>query len=566
MVLRHTKAYTGTRRRKSAQNGSSGQVPVTATPKTRPVLVQYRGALLVGLTAALLLLWVPVGSPRIGAFSDSVEYVILAQQVRGLLSGIDTTLLMATRLPVGFPAWLALADVSVAHATRAHWMNWLAFAWALLAASAWFARELPARASVIVAVLALGVPGMLLIAINPVSESLFAALLMTMLLASGPAGASSPDRRGMLKVGMLAAALLPLVRTAGLPLTLAFAAWHCLQDPGPHRARTWIGAALMLAPSLAWYGWRATLPIAGSYSTSFDPDQLRARFGSLAEFLQVQSLAMPEALARLLDPAPGALAWTLSVVALTLGAMGWWHRWRLRKLDAWLLPPALALLQIWPWPPEYPRMLWPVLPLLAVSVWQGTAVLREHRLPPARLAAPVLGVALGGCLLLAWLPMLLRIGLPLPIDDRPFERQAAFLLAASAEDAAQIASASAALQRAQSALPRFVAPGDCIYASAAEAVWFGSGGRAMVRHFDQRLDPHAALPPQLPLCRYVFAAQLTSPQFPQLPALFPLAQASPWADVVMQTEYAVGGERRIAAALLRQRHWPASSAIRAEQP
>ena len=84
--------------------------------------------LAIALCAIAGMLWIPLGSPRVGAFSDTVEYLILAQQLRGLTAGIDTTLLMHTRLPVGFAAWLALAGADPHHVARAHWMNWLAFA------------------------------------------------------------------------------------------------------------------------------------------------------------------------------------------------------------------------------------------------------------------------------------------------------------------------------------------------------------------------------------------------------------------------------------------------------
>lgn len=512
--------------------------------------------LAIGIAASLLLLWVPWGSPQIGAFSDSIEYIILAPQLRGLFDGGDHTLLMHTRLPAGFSAWLALAGADVAHAARAHWMSWLAFAWALVAFASWLGHEVRGRAAIVVTALTIALPGFLLIALNPVSESLFAALIATALLGA-VRRTPSPADSGLRFAGALAAALLPLVRTAGLPLTLAYAAWQWHTAQSPRGLRAMASALAILLPGLIWHGWRATLPIRGAYSSSFEIAQLRERFGSIGEFVQIQILAIPDALTRLLDPEPGAVAWAIASVGLILGAIGWWRRWRTRKLDAWLLPPALGILQIWPWPNEYPRMLWPVLPLLAVSVWEGVIVLRERWPQAARVGAPLFALLLAMCVLAAWAPLAVRMTLPVPVADRPFQRQAAYLLADTPQQAARIAAAASALNRAVRALPDHIARGECVYAIAAEAVWLGSGGRVVARHFDQRIDPAAPLPPQLPGCRFVLAAQLTSPQFPQLPSLFPLAVAEPWADVVLRADFAAGAQRQTAAVLLRQREWPA---------
>lgn len=511
----------------------------------------------IGVAAGLLLLWIPLGHPRIGAFSDSIEYIILAQQLRALSGGGEDTLFMHTRLPAGFSAWLALAGVDVAHAARAHWMNWLAFAWAIVAWALWIAREVPHRAGTALAALTLALPGFLIIALNPVSESLFAALIGMMLLGAVRRPAPGPTLRA---AAMIAAALLPLVRTAGLPLTFAYAAWEWGSSPAPRGIRGVLRAIAVVLPGALWHGWRATLPIQNSYSTSFDLGQLRDRFGSLADFLRIQTLAIPDALARLIDPVPDALAFLLATIVLVLAAIGWWRRWGERALDAWLLPPALGILQIWPWPNEYPRMLWPVLPMLAVCAWQGITLAR-HRFPAAsRIAVPTFAMALVLCLLSAWMSIALRISLPVPLADRPFQRQAAYLLAETPQEAARVAAAASALDRAIRSLPTLMPPDDCVYAIAAEAVWLNSGGRVLARHFDPRIDPSAPLPPQLRACRFVFAARLTSPQFPQLQPLFPLQAAEPWAEVTMRADFAAGPRRQTAAALLRQRHWPASTA------
>ena len=513
--------------------------------------------LAIGVVASLLLLWVPLGSPPVGAFSDSIEYIILAQQVRGLLGAADHTLLMQTRLPAGFPAWLALAGIDVAHAARAHWMTWLAFAWALVAFSVWIGREVQGRAAIIVATLATAMPGFLLIALNPVSESLFAALIGTALLGGVQREICASD--GKLRLaGSIAAALLPLVRTAGLPLTFAYAAWQLSATQRPRGRRAALRAIAVVAPGLVWHGWRAILPIKSAYSSSFEIDQLRERFGSFGDFLGVQLLAIPNGLARLVDPTPGALAWVLAIGGLVLGAVGWTRRWRNRTLDSWLLPPALGILQIWPWPNEYPRMLWPVLPILAVCVWQGTMVVRERCTRYAAIGVPAFVVMLAACMASAWVPIAARMSLPVPEDDRPFQRLSAYLLANTPQQAASVAAAASALDRTVRALPEHMNQDDCVYAIAAEAVWLGSGGRVLTRHFDQHIDPTAPLPSQLQFCRFVLAAQLTSPQFPQLPPLFPLAVAGPWADVVLRTDFAAGGQRRTAAALLRHREWPAA--------
>ncbi len=514
--------------------------------------VTRKACVAIGVVVALLLLWVPSGSPRIGAFSDSIEYIILAQQMRGMLSGGDATLFMHTRLPAGFPAWLAIAGVDVAHAARANWMSWLAIAWALVVLAAWMGREVAGRAGAVATALTLTVPGLLVLAVNPVSESLFAALLGTALLARSHATSPAAPREIAASV---AAALLPLVRTAGLPLTFAFAIWQWVTHPPPRRWNAALRAVLVVTPGLAWHGWRTTLPIQGGYSSSLEVAQLRDRFGSITDFLAVQSLAIPEALARLLDPVPGALAWTLSLLSLALAAFGWWRRWRLRKLDAWLLPLALGVLQIWPWPNEYPRMLWPFLAILAVCVTEGVLAAQRAWAPLRHHGAPLFAAALALCIAQAWLPMLLRIGLPLPAAQVPFKRQAAFLLAATPHQAARVASAAAALDRAVRELPSHVSRGECVYAIAAEAVWLGSGGQVIARHFDQRVDLSRPLPTQLPLCRYILAAQVTSPQFPQLPSLFPLEGSGTWAEEVFRTEFAMGTQRQTAAALLRQRAW-----------
>ncbi len=565
------KLHSATRRRTAAARPSISR-PLTAplVPKQGDAVAKYdRGgsesrsasalaALAMSVTAGLLLLWIPLGSPRIGAFSDSIEYVILAQQLRGLSAGGDSALFLHTRLPAGFSAWLALAGVDVAHAARAHWMNWLAFAWALVAWALWMAREVPGRAGTAVIAITLALPGFLIIALNPVSESLFAALIgMALLGATHRPAAAGPALRA---AGMIAAALLPLVRTAGVPLTLAYAAWQWTTANPPRGFRAVATALGIVLPGLLWHGWRATLPIQSSYSSSFEIGQLRERFGSLAEFLSIQALAIPEALARLIDPMPGAVAFLLATAILVLGAIGWWQRWQERTLDAFLLPPALGILQIWPWPNEYPRMLWPVLPLLAVCAWRGVAMLRNRFPQESRVALPMFAATLSLCLMAAWMPIAVRISLPVPLAERAFQRQAAYLLADTPQQAARVAAAAAALDRAVRTLPTLVPPDECVYAIAAEAVWLNSGGRVIARHFDPRINPAAPLPPQLRACRFVFAAQMTSPQFPQLRPLFPLDDAQPWADVAMRAEFATGARRQTAAALLRQRVWTAPAA------
>ena len=130
--------------------------------------MKSRWPFLLVLPLALWLCWIGAGAGRVGWFSDSVDYLRLAEVIRhgGGADGSTLATLQASRFPPGFPALLALVGASTAAASVAHELTVLLAFLAALAIVTWLVREVAdLRAAALLSAAAVYLPLRLLLVI-----------------------------------------------------------------------------------------------------------------------------------------------------------------------------------------------------------------------------------------------------------------------------------------------------------------------------------------------------------------------------------------------------------------
>lgn len=220
----------------------------------------------------------------------------------------------------------------------------------------------------VVAATALAIPVLSILGVL-LSEPMF-TVAMAGALALGDRPREQWSVRLALGVGLLAAACL-LLRSVGVAVAggVVLHAWRKKVDRR-------VAAALVLpalVTGLAWGLWvvshrggidRAIGPDYGSYLETVHDAGLRTLAGSLAD------LPRPLSVLTLNWVPTRGVYYALGIPALVVGLMGLVSLVR-RSALGWTLVLYLAILSLWPFPPD--RFLWAILPWLALA-WTGGAV------------------------------------------------------------------------------------------------------------------------------------------------------------------------------------------------
>ncbi|MHB1311145.1 MAG: hypothetical protein ACYC3L_03930 [Gemmatimonadaceae bacterium] len=344
------------------------------------------------IAVALLLGLFAMNDVALGIFQDDGHYLILA---RALAQGDGyryTNLPGApagTHFPPGFPLLLApvwwLAPRFPANVAVFKLVNVALMPVAAIGIRA-FARRVGGLSSPAASLLAIAciatVPLLFLNGLLFSETAFIAALCGTLVLAesvaAGPGGGAVPVRRVLL--AGLAIGALGLLRTVGLALLPALLVVLALDGRWRHAM---LAAAAAMVPLVPWQVWTALhahdVPLGvvggyGAYSTwladAYRTGGVPFAVAVLRENLD--GLRMPLTLFGLID-APG---WVQLLAAVPLvGFLGAGLRvlWRRARVSVLVLPPYLALLLVWPFPPD--RFLWPLWPLLVLAMVLGARAL-----------------------------------------------------------------------------------------------------------------------------------------------------------------------------------------------
>ena len=353
----------------------------------------------------------------VGAVPDEAVYVVLG---KALATGQGYRYLnlpgapAATHFPPGYPALIALlwrmAPTFPANVLLFKLVNALLVALVAVGVAQWARRRFdcsPMAASVFAVVSAAAVP-MLVLSALVMSEPLFLALLVPVLLVAERAvdgrGPAAADARLAAFAGLLAGALT-LVRGLGLALVAAVVMALLARRRVRDALLAGSAALLVMLPWQWWVHMNATAvpaPIRGTYGpygawladgwrlggAAFVAGTVRGTVGQVAALLA--TLAAPSAPRAVVPLALGAL--------LALAAAGAWRMWRAARVSALFLGFYVAIVLVWPYAPA--RFLWGIWPLLlalpllgVVALWRwcpagrGARVLRACVLAVAALPA-----------------------------------------------------------------------------------------------------------------------------------------------------------------------------------
>jgi hypothetical protein len=476
---------------------------------TRVAEGPVRTARLVGDAAALAVLalaagccaWVASAPPVVGWFTDALQYLIYADFFTADPPAYARAMFAESRFPPGFPLWLSVFGAGLDAPQRALYASLAAWWLACLVSWAWYRAVLPGVAWAAVALVGwMATAGALTLWLDPLSESLFLAIL----LAS--AWASTSARLGPLLVPALVG-ILPLVRSAGAACVIAALVWLWTRPAGSVR-RPWLGVALLLVPGLAWAVFRTLSPVRGAYGEVLprmldvfgDPATLS---GSLVHALASASLLVT-------GPHAGVLGWILVPVGL-LCVVGLARRLRELRFDALVVAAYLPLAVVWPYPAETERLLLVMLPLVPVLV---AAALDGLRGPTARLFGAMAAVSW----LLAAGPGLLLIShravLPLDPELEQSRRTTAYMRAADDRDAIHAAEVLTRFMHVVEALPSTVPSGACVATVYHELVW--AYGRRAVATQPLPAQASAAAASSIAGCDYVLTWALPTDTAPPL--------------------------------------------------
>jgi hypothetical protein len=492
--------------------------------------------------------WVAAYNYTITTFTDSLDYMFMAEFYRSAIHGGDlyTTghYYRITRYPPLLPMLLGALGAGVEHAQLASLISNVIAVLGALAVWWWVRREFnSAVAATAIACALLLFPYHFVINLSPVSEPLGILLMAAAFaLLAGP----RPTGSRLLAAGLLIG-LAPLARTAMLPLPIAFVIWLAIARPQPLRQLA-LPVAAAWAPILAWLLYRRTLG-AQQYTSFLSSEQFAEVGMRWPEALWIQPLRLFDAFVQGwgVEGTPWLMA--LSALILALAMVGGLLRLRRNKLDAWFLGGYLALIAIWPFPAELRRFLVAVYPCLLVcclaAVQQIDVRFARSRL---RVATAALVAVVAAANLPAALRYVHRATIPVETELLGDKREPGFFLLGSdklALDAIETyARGRIVLEQAGTVMPE----GECLYALPAQIGRFFSKRPTLPYPFGLGTDP-ASVDAALHKCDYFFIGAWNSQQHRVRP-YYPSDAMKDWAEPVLVSYRHDGGKSYLAAALL----------------
>ncbi|HEX2204845.1 MAG TPA: hypothetical protein VHG91_16165, partial [Longimicrobium sp.] len=340
--------------------------------------------------------------PAPHAGGDNAVYLSLARSLaagEGYRDAWDPAMPPHAQFPPGYPALLAAA----LRLGVAPWAGIKGVTVALSVAGVvltffWIRRRRRPDLALGVALLAALSPGVVALSHWELSDVPFWALTTAALLA----WERLPRRRnGRLAAGALLAAAAYLVRSAGLPLMVAAAAWLLFRR---RWAQLGLYALVVLPAAAAWWLWARGrgeyddfLRLADPYNPSAGTIGTLGLIGRAGENLRLYA---GEHLPVLLTGSAGPLAILIAVCVIALALYGWLRRARRPGVAEVFLPLYVGMLLLWTPAWSGDRLLLPVFP--AVLMYAGDGLARLARL--ARMPHRALSMSAVAVLALAALP------------------------------------------------------------------------------------------------------------------------------------------------------------------
>jgi hypothetical protein len=507
---------------------------------------------LVGVVTVGLLIygWVAAFAVSLTTYTDSVEYLYMADFYRAVLYGAGSDAASVyygvTRFPPLYPLLLGALGAGSDELVLAHAVSGSTVVLAAAAVWAWVWRE---RASAFdatwVALALLLLPQYFLLNLSPVSEPLGLAILAAVLalLAGAP-------RHGAIVAAALLVGIAPLARTALLPLCAAFAIWILAKRPLPLRQ----SVLPIVAACLPFLGWTLYRQITGAwhYTNYLTSAHYQAAAMAWPDALWMQPWRAFDAFVSLWSVPAGPLLATLGALLLALAVAGFFMRLRRGALDAGFLALYVPMVLLWPFPEELPRLLVLVFPLILVAALSATdALARWFRLRREGLPSLLLAMMLGVAALPAAVQFSGRAALAVEPELLGEKREPRFFLAASNDEALRLAEAFARARLLLVEAGAAVNDSTCIYGMPPQFVSFYSGRDVAAYPFAVSPDLQAAREVLL-ACDYFFVGPWESARH-RSPPLYPVEALSGWTEPVLASAVTVDGRTRLVAALLRRR-------------
>jgi hypothetical protein len=534
---------------------------VGSSPAARPLRLTRHDVVALGsvaLFAVLLHGWMAAWDYSVSTFTDSIDYLFMADFYRALLYGGDleraAEFYRLTRFPPLFPLILGVAGAGTDHQHAASIVSNAIAVLAALVVWWWVRSERGTLAATGIALATLVFPWSFALNLTPVSEPLGLLLCAAALalLCREPVG-----RTRLLAAGLIIGAA-PLARTALLPLVVAFTLWLLLR-----RTRPWTAMLIPLlaawTPFLAWSVYRRVLG-AHQYTSYLTTEQFEAAGMHWPSALWQQPLRILDAFAQGWGiPSPPAWMAILSGAVLLAAGIGCVLRLRRNRLDGWFLAGYVALILIWPFPSEHTRFALAVYPFLLVCALTFADAL-DARLARGRPFATALAVTVVLlCAPAAW-KFGQRAALPVPDELLGEKREPAFFILP--DDSEALAGmeingrARLLLESASRTLPHDA----CIYSMPPQ---FGRlYGRRRVLAYPQELSSEPAMANrQLDQCDYYFVGAWKSRLY-DIPPLYPSKSLEGWTEPVLLSNMQYRGRPLMAAALMQR----SAKAVPADAP
>jgi hypothetical protein len=532
------------------------------TTQDRKVLAGAASAVALLTVGALIYGWVGLHSKTAVTFSDSMDYVAIADFYRAVFRGMtppaETVFhYQMTRFPPLFPMLLGVFGGGSEHQHLASMISLAFSVTAPMMVWAWVHRETGslAQATTIAAALLL-YPAFFLLSLSPVSEP-FAIFLsaLALLLVSGRAPQSSAWAVAALVIGVAL-----LARTALLPLAIALLIVAIAKRASWRRCGFF--AALAFGPLIAWTVYRRSLGATG-YSSFLTREALITELGGWPDALWVQPWRLLLAVDGNWGPSAGSLAWIITLIIGFLVLVGAVIRMRRWALDAWFLAGYVAMILIWPYPFELGRFIVVVYAVCLLAAMEGWRCVTARRWPNtinqggwAPLVLLVMGAS--GPTLVGFAE---RASVPVDpslLDDK---RESFFFeadLDATAIEHAEVFLRTRLLARQ---IPDHVPAGECVYSNMPQFV--ALYGRRDSSSFPREIKSERSALDSLTECRYFFLADIDVATY-GVPGMYPAEFIESWTDLMMVSNSEEGDT--VAALLVASEEKKSAASARADAP
>jgi hypothetical protein len=504
---------------------------------------------------ALQAWWILSAPPTPGWFSDSVDYLILANFFHGKLTGdvspLSFSVFGTSRFPPLFPFTLALGGAGTRAWTVAYWISLSYGFFSILTVFLWLQQQTRySLAASMLLPIAVVTPLYFILHLEVLSESQFVLIMMLALwlVTRYERGQSS------LLVLALFASLLPLSRGAGAAMLVALSIWILVRDRRWRLPIRFGACALIWLPMVAWTSYRKLLPITSDYIDALSKTHMLDSATWLSLFTSTQLSRLLGGFAASFDVIASPPTRIIVVLLLLIASGGWWFRLRNWRVDAIFLPIYLGLVLIWPYPVETARLLSVSMPIVAVSFWDGLARIvglvrwrhTYHVVVTSALIVLATSVAASGP---AWIDIYRRASMDMDAELAASRRNSSFFTMQPRAVAPYVAEIETRFAELVRTVPTVIPKNECVWTSFISISAMLSNFAFVPVQIPDGITDKKSARELLSGCHYLLAAALTSPQL-SVPPLYPIEQVDAFASPILVSYITVRGKKQIAAALL----------------